>query len=114
MTFGSDAPFGELNPLRNVYSAITRQTALGYPPGGWHPEQKLSLFDSIRMYTADAAFAAFEEKSKGLIEKGKLADFTVLSQDPFRIPVSEILETKIDMTIVGGRIVYRRTNDEVE
>jgi len=107
MTFGSDAPFGELNPLGNVYAAITRQNAQGEPSGGWHPEQRLDLFDSIRMYTANAAFAAFEENSKGLIEKGKLADFTVLSQDPFQIPASELLKTQVDMTIVGGKVVYR-------
>jgi predicted amidohydrolase YtcJ len=112
MAFGSDAPFGDLNPLLNVYAAITRQNAEGRPPEGWHPEQRLDLFDSIKMYTASAAFAAFEEKSKGLIEKGKLADFTVLSQDPFQISASELLKTRIDMTIVGGKIVYRNTNDK--
>ena len=79
-----------------------------YVPEGWHPEQAVSREDALKMFTLWPAYAAFEEKDKGSIEVGKLADFTVLSQDIVKIPEMEILETRNEMTVIGGDIIYSR------
>ena len=75
---------------------------------GWHPEQAVSCEQALKMFTTNAAYAAFEELDKGSIEVGKLADFTVLSNDIMKIPEPEILNTQCVMTIIGGEIVYQR------
>jgi hypothetical protein len=80
------------------------------PPGasnGWHPEQALTREQALKIFTFNAAYAAFEEADKGSIELGKLADFTVLSADIMKIPEPEILTTKCVMTVIGGEIVYQ-------
>ena len=78
------------------------------PVGGYEPEERMSRKEALRSYTLNAAYAAFEENSKGSIEKGKLADFTILSHDIMSITEDSILNTKIEMTIIGGKIVYSR------
>ncbi len=84
-----------------------RQDAYVPPqPEGWHPEQAVSREQALRMFTSNAAYAAFEENDKGSIEVGKLADFTVLSADIMKIPAPEILKTRCEMTVIGGEIVY--------
>ena len=105
---GSDAPVESANPLWGIYAACTRQDHKGWPEGGWHPEQKVSRYEALKMFTIDAAYAGFEEKIKGSIEEGKLADIVVLSKDILSIPAKEILNTRVEMTIVGGKIVYQR------
>ena len=86
-----------------------RQDAYVPPPGeGWHPEQAVSREQALKMFTINAAYAAFEETDKGSIEVGKLADFTVLSQDIMKIPEPEILKTRAEMTIIGGEIAYQQ------
>ncbi len=105
---GSDAPVESANPLWGIYAACTRQDHKGWPEGGWHPEQKVSRYEALKMFTIDAAYAGFEEKIKGSIEEGKLADIIVLSRDILNIPAKEILDTQVEMTIVGGKIVYQR------
>ncbi|MFQ6081969.1 MAG: amidohydrolase [Candidatus Aminicenantia bacterium] len=105
---GSDAPVENANPLWGIYAACTRQDHKGWPEGGWYPEQKLNRMEALKMFTIDAAYAAFEEEIKGSLEKGKLADLVVLSQDILKIPASEILKTSVEMTILGGKIVYQR------
>jgi len=110
LAFGSDWPVVTLNPWRGVQTAVTRQTSEGNPPGGFVPQQRLSLDDTIRAYTLGAAFAGRREKSEGSLEPGKLADFILVDQDLFKIEPSEIGKTEVLFTIVGGKIVYQSPN----
>lgn len=104
---GSDFPNDGMYPLWGFYAAITRSDREGTPAGGWYPDQKMSRDQSIRSFTQWAATAAFEEKVKGTIEPGKLADLTVVSKDIMEIPPKEILSTEVVMTVVGGKTVYQ-------
>jgi predicted amidohydrolase YtcJ len=106
LPLSSDFPGETLNPFYGIYAAITRQDPRGNPPGGWHPEQRLTLEEALRGYTVEAAYAEFEEKDKGSIEKGKLADLTVISKDITKIPPPEILSIRVLKTFVGGKTVY--------
>lgn len=108
MAFGTDWPVEPLNPMLGLYAAITREFAEGGPKGGWHPQEKISLEEAIRCYTSGSAFAEFMENDKGILEPGKLADFVVLDKDIFTIPANEILLTKVDMTVVGGKVEYEK------
>jgi hypothetical protein len=105
---GTDAPVEPINPIANFYAAVTRRTLDGFPPGGFEPAQKMTREEALRAYTLDAAYAAFEENLKGSIEVGKLADFTVFSQDIMQVPEDELLKTSVEMTIVDGKIVYQK------
>jgi len=103
---GSDFPVEPPNPLWGFYAAITRQDHSGNPPGGWYPDQRMTREEALRSWTIDAAYAAFEEKQKGSLTPGKLADFTMLSNDIMKVPAAEILKTRVLMTVVGGEVVY--------
>jgi predicted amidohydrolase YtcJ len=105
---GSDAPVEEIAVLPGIFAAVTRQDAKGWPPGGWHPGQRVTLREAIEMFARGAAYAAFEEKDRGTIETGKRADFTVLSRDITTLPPAEILKTEVVMTVVGGEVAYKR------
>ncbi|MAJ52015.1 MAG: amidohydrolase [Flammeovirgaceae bacterium] len=105
---GSDAPVEPINPLASFYAAVTRKTLKGMPEGGYEPNQRMSRMQALKSYTIDAAYAAFEEDIKGSIEVGKLADFTILDKDIMSIKENEILNTQVEMTIVGGRVLYER------
>src|SRR5690606_1903235 len=105
---GSDAPVEPLNPVAGFYAAVTRKTLAGYPEGGFDPSQKMNREQALRSYTIDAAYAAFEEDIKGSVEAGKLADFTVLTRDIMTVAEDEILSTEVAMTIVGGKVVFRK------
>lgn len=105
---GTDAPVEPVSPLANFYAAITRKTLSGTPLGGFEPEQRLTRYEALYAMTSAAAFAAFEEREKGSIEVGKLADLTVLSQDILVIPEAQVLDTAVVMTLVGGKVAYRR------
>lgn len=111
LPLSSDFPGETLNPFYGIYAAITRQDPQGHPPGGWYPEQKLTLDEALRGYTVEAAFAGFEENEKGSIEKGKLADLTVISKDITKLPPKEILSIRVLKTFVGGKPVYDAGND---
>ncbi len=104
---GSDFPVESPNPMLGLYAAVTRRDLESKPAGGWHPEQSLTREEALRLFTLDAACAAFEETLKGSLEKGKLADFVVLDRDVMRCEAAEIPGTKVVMTVVGGEIVYR-------
>ena len=106
LALGSDFPVEDVNPFFGIYSAVTRQDQNGQPAGGWYPDQRLTLAEAIRGFTLDAAYAAFEEDSRGTIQTGKLADFTIVEGDFFNAPASDIFKTKVRMTVVGGAIVY--------
>jgi predicted amidohydrolase YtcJ len=107
LAFGSDWPVVTLNPWPGVQTALTRQTSEGNPPGGFIPQQRLSLDDTIRGYTLGAAFAGRREKTEGSLEPGKLADFILLDRDLFKIEPSEIDKTEVLITVVGGKVVYQ-------
>lgn len=107
VAFGSDFPVEEVAPLLGLYAAVTRQDAKGQPAGGWRPEEKLSLEEALRAFTSEGAYASFEEQNRGRIKAGMIADLTVYDRE--LKPDASLLETKIDMTIVGGEPVYERT-----
>ena len=106
LAFGSDWPVAPLNPLLGIYAAVARATLDGQHPKGWIPEERLTVEEALRAYTQGSAFAAFEEKEKGTIAPGKLADVVVLAQDLFSIPPEKIKEARVALTIVGGKVVY--------
>ncbi len=106
--FGTDWPVEPINPYLGLYAAVTRQSTEGDPPGGWWPQERLSIAGAIRCYTAESAYASFEENEKGQIVVGMLADFVVHSQDLLTIKPEEILKTEAVMTILGGKVVYKR------
>lgn len=106
--FGTDWPVEPISPYLGLYAAITRQSIEGDPFGGWIPQEKISMADAIRCYTAESAYATFEEKDKGQIAVGMLADFVVHSHDLFTIEPKEILNTEATMTILGGKVVYEK------
>ena len=103
---GSDAPVERGEPMIEFYAAIARKDQKGFSGEGWHPEQKVSRQQALKMLTIWPAQAAFEEQIKGSIEVGKLADFTILSNDIMTIAEAEILKTKCVMTMVNGEILF--------
>jgi predicted amidohydrolase YtcJ len=105
---GTDVPVEPINPIASFYASVSRKTLTGMPEGGFEPEEKMTREQALRSYTLDAAYGAFEESIKGSIERGKLADFTILSKDIMTIPESELLSTEVVMTILGGKILYKR------
>jgi len=107
LAFGSDWPVVTLNPWYGVQNALTRQTREGDPPGGFVPHERISLEDAIKGYTLGAAYAGRREKTEGSIEPGKVADLIVLSQDLFKIEPSQIANTEVLLTMVGGKVVYQ-------
>ena len=102
----SDFPGETLNPFYGIYAAVTRQDPQGNPKGGWYPEQRMTLEEALRGYTIEAAYAEFEEKNKGSIEQGKLADLIVISKNPTKIAPSELLRITVLKTFVNGKLVY--------
>ncbi len=106
LAFGTDWPVVPLNPLLGIYAAVTRATLDGKYPGGWFPEQKLTVPEAVQAYTMGSAYAEFQEKEKGSITPGKLADMVVLSDDIFSIPPAKIKDVKVMKTIVGGKVMW--------
>jgi predicted amidohydrolase YtcJ len=106
LAFGTDWDVAPLNPLLGVYAAVTRATLDGKNPGGWFPEQRLTVAESVEAYTLGSAYAEFQEKEKGSITPGKLADMVVLSDDLFSIDPAKIRDVKVLKTIVGGKVVW--------
>ncbi len=109
LSFGSDWPVVSLDPFIGIQSAVTRQRDDGTPPGGWVPEQRVSLDQALAAYTGDAAYGQFEDHLKGTLTPGKLADVIVLSQDLFKIAPLDIRKTRVLLTIVGGKIVHEES-----
>lgn len=107
LSFGSDWSVAPLNPLTGIYAAVTRATTDGKSPGGWIPEEKITVEEALKAYTINAAYAEFAEHIKGSLEPGKLADIIILSEDIFDMAPERIPEIKVLMTIVNGKIVFR-------
>jgi predicted amidohydrolase YtcJ len=108
LALGSDFPVEFVNPFFGIYAAVTRQDQKGYPEGGWYPKERLTLAEAIRGFTSDAAFAAFEEGSRGTIEPGKVADFTIVDRNPYDVPAAELYKLQPMFTIVAGEVVYSK------
>ncbi len=102
LALGSDCPVESEEPLLGLYAAITRRDLDGNPPGGWHPEQRLTPGEALAGFTTGAAWAAFEEESGGRLAEGNRADFTVLDRDPLMVPAAELPRLKVLRTVVGG------------
>ncbi|MEO8471156.1 MAG: amidohydrolase [Chryseolinea sp.] len=105
---GTDAPVEPINPIPCFYASVTRKTLKGQPEGGYEAKEKMSREQALRSYTLDAAYGAFEEKIKGSLEVGKLADITIFTKDIMSIPENEILTTEVSATIVGGKVAYEK------
>ena len=103
---GSDAPVERGEPMIEFYAAVARKDQKGFSAEGWHPEEAVTRPQALKMFTVWPAYAAFEEKLRGTIELGKLADLTILSADIMTIPELEILQTKCVMTVINGEIVF--------
>ncbi|MDM5308522.1 amidohydrolase [Peribacillus frigoritolerans] len=108
LALGTDFPVSiSLNPMRQIYTAITRVDSSGDSQNTWHPEQKLTLAEALQAYTYGSAYGCFREHELGTIEEGKLADLVVLDRNLFDIPESEVLKTKVELTINDGKVVYK-------
>jgi len=106
--FGSDWTVAPLDPILGVYAAVTRRTLDGKNPNGWVPEQKISVGEALRAYTAGNAYATFDEGRRGTLAPGADGDVVVLDRDLFTIPPDSLDRARVRYTIVGGRVVYRR------
>jgi predicted amidohydrolase YtcJ len=108
LAFGSDWTVAPLDPMLGVYSAVTRRTLDDRNPGGWVPEQKITVGEALRAYTYGNAWATFNEQKWGTLAPGRFADVVVLDRDPFAVPAESLGAVKPRFTIVGGRVVYRK------
>jgi hypothetical protein len=108
LAFGSDWTVAPLSPVLGIYAAVTRRTLDGKKPGGWVPEEKISVEEAVRAYTTNGAYTEFAEAVKGTIQAGKIADMVVLDRDIFTIPPEEIAGVKAALTVFDGKIVYRK------
>ncbi|GAC1611195.1 MAG: amidohydrolase [Mycobacteriales bacterium] len=106
VAFGSDWTVAPLSPLLGVHAAVTRATTDGRHPGGWGPDQKVTVAEALRGYTSTGAYAEFSEREKGSLAPGMLADVVVLSEDVFAIPANDIKDVAVTMTIVDGHVVH--------
>ena len=103
---GSDAPVERREPMIEFYAAVARKDIRGFSGPGWHPEEKVTREQGLKMFTIWPAYAAFEEKLRGSIEVGKLADLSIFSADIMKIPEADILKTRCIMTVINGEIVF--------
>ena len=103
---GTDFPVEEVNPLLTFHAAVTRQDPTNWPPGGWHPEQRMTREEALQSMTIWPAYAGFQESVLGSLTPGKYADFVVLDRDIMRVPDPEILGTRVVSTWIGGKRVY--------
>lgn len=108
LAFGTDWPFDSISPYVGLYAAVTRESEDGDPDGGWWPQERISMADAIRCYTTEGAYATFEEKEKGQIAAGMLADMVVHSRDLLTVKPQEILKTEVELTILGGKVIYEK------
>jgi predicted amidohydrolase YtcJ len=110
LAFGSDWPFGPLDPMLGLYAAVTRRDTLGYPLEGWFPHERLTIEEAIEAYTLGSAYAEFMEKEKGSLEPGKLADIVIVDRNLLTIASEDIRKAKVVYTILNGKVVYENKN----
>jgi hypothetical protein len=109
LAFSSDWPACiALDPMRGLHNAVNRMTTDGKPPGGWLPEHRVTVETALRGYTSEAAYAGFDEKIKGKLTPGMLADVIVLSQNPFTIARERLHEIRVERTIFDGKVIWER------
>jgi hypothetical protein len=108
LSFGSDWTVALLDPMQGLYAAVTRRTLDDEHPGGWLPEQRITLEEALRAYTAGVAYAGFLDGEVGVLRPGMLADITLLDRDLFAIAPEQIRDARVVATVVGGRVVYER------
>lgn len=108
LAFGSDWTVAPLNPLLGIKAAVTRQTLDGKNPGGWVPEEKITVEEAVRAYTVGSAYAEFQDDVKGTVTVGKLADLALLDRDIFDVPPEQIDQARVVVTVVGGRVVFEK------
>jgi predicted amidohydrolase YtcJ len=106
LAFGTDYPIEPLNPMEGLYAAVTRKERLGEEGDGWFPDQKLTMEKAIEYYTLGASYAQFMENRKGILKPGYLADIIIIDRNLLTIPENEIMKTRVDYTITGGKVVY--------
>ena len=109
---GSDCPVESYDPVKGIYAAVTRQDPNGFPPEGWQPAERLSVYEAISLFTKNIAYTTGDEDVLGTIEPGKYADLTVLEEDPFQIEPEKLKDLKIAMTFVAGEKVYDRDSGD--
>jgi len=109
IAFGTDYPVEPINPLEGLYAAVTRKDRAGEPGDGWFPDQRLSMEEAIELYTLASARAEFTEDRKGMIKEGYLGDVVIFDRDLMAIPHDQIMSAGVDYTIVGGKVVYHRS-----
>lgn len=110
MSFGTDSPIEDMNPIDNLYCAVNRRRLTGEPEGGFHPEECLDVYNAVDAYTREGAYASFDENVKGRLLPGYLADLVVLSENIFTIDPLKIRDVKVDATMMGGDFVFERPN----
>ncbi len=110
LAFGTDYPVEAINPMRGLHACVTRELPDGGPPGGWQPQEKISMDECIHAYTAGAAYAEFDEAKKGRLVPGQFADIVVLSDDVTKIPPADLFHVHVLRTIAGGRTVYEASS----
>jgi predicted amidohydrolase YtcJ len=110
IAFGTDYGVEPLDPLEGLYAAVTRKDRAGEPGDGWFPDQKLSMEEAIELYTLGSAYSEFMEDRKGKIKQNYLGDVVIYNNDLMTIPDDKIMSAKVDYTIVGGKVVYKRTD----
>jgi predicted amidohydrolase YtcJ len=108
LAFGSDWFVAPPTPLEGIYAAVTRRTLDDRHPSGWVPEQKITVEQALRAYTAGAAYAGFAERELGTLAAGKLADFVMIDRDLTRIAPEQLRDARVTLTVVGGRPVFER------
>jgi len=108
IAFGTDWPVEPIDPLEGLYGAVTRKDRAGEPGEGWFPDQKLIMEKAIELYTLGSAYAEFMEDRKGMIKIGYLGDMVIFNNDLMTIPPEQIMSSKVDLTIVGGKVVFER------
>ncbi|KAB2963773.1 MAG: amidohydrolase family protein, partial [Thermoanaerobaculia bacterium] len=109
LAFGTDWPVAPLDPALGLAAAVGRQTLDGANPGGWLPDERITIAEALAAYTAGGAFAEFAESEKGVLAPGRLADLVVLSGDPLALAPERLGELRAEVTVAGGRVVFERS-----
>lgn len=112
MAFGSDWYVAPATPIEGIYGAVTRRTLDDKNPGGWFPEQKITVEESLRAYTTESAYAAFAENHRGVLKPGMAADLVVVDRDLFEVAPETLNQAQVRYTIVDGRVAYDASNSE--